>query len=126
MMPVYHPMPDEHGRPVLLKKPSQPTALSAWHEPDAVVTVLPNGGSPAELNGIPFAPWLAVPTSAQAWNRVAGQCACEEPPFDPPAGKRPAAGVVVEEPDGGFWLVAPYNAHGGYTATSRRGGLKER
>lgn len=124
-MPMYHPMPDEHGRPVLLKKPSLPTALSAWRRADAVVTVIPHGAAPAALNGLRFAPWLAVPTSAQAWNNVAGQCACEEPPFDPPAGKMPAAGVVVEEPDGRIWLVAPSNGYGGYKATFPKGRIEE-
>lgn len=120
-MPIYHPMPDDRGRPVLLKKPSQPTALSSWGQADAVATVIPNGDCPTELNGIAMTEWLDVPTSAQAWNDVEGQSEFEEPPFNPPDGKMPAAGVVVEEPDGRFWLVSPSNAFGGYTATFPKG-----
>ena len=123
-MPTCHPMLDEHGRPVLLKSPSQPTALSSWGQVHALATVIPKGDCPAELNGIAMTAWLDVPTSAQAWDTVEGQCKFEEPPFDPPAGKMPAAGVVVEEPDGRFWLVAPSNAFGGYTATFPKGRIE--
>jgi hypothetical protein len=123
-MPIYHPMPDERGRPVLLHKPSQSTALSSWGQADAIATVIPAGDCPAKLNGITMTAWLDVPTSVQAWDNVEGQCEFEEPPFDPPAGKMPAAGVVVEEPDGRFWLVAPSNAFGGYTATVPKGRIE--
>lgn len=91
-MPTYHPMPDEHGRPVLLNKPSRPTALSSWGLADAVATVIPKGDCPTELNGIALTAWLDAPTSPQAWDSVEGQCEFEEPPFDPPGGKMPAAG----------------------------------
>lgn len=123
-MPIYHPMLDEHGRPVLLDKPTQPTAPLSWGQADSVATVIPNGACPPELNGIAMTAWLNVPTSAQAWNNVEGQCEFEEPPFNPPGGKMPAAGVVVEEPDGRFWLVAPSNAFGGYTATFPKGRIE--
>jgi 8-oxo-dGTP pyrophosphatase MutT (NUDIX family) len=123
-MPIYHPMPDERGRPVRLHRPSQSTALSSWGQADAVATVIPNGDCPAELNGIAMTEWLNMPTSAQDWDNVEGQCEFEEPPFDPPSGKMPAAGVVVEEPDGRFWLVAPSNAFGGYTATFPKGRIE--
>ena len=124
-MPTYHPMPDERGRPVLLKNPSKPTAFSSWGQADAVATVIPNGHCPAEMNGIAMTGWLDVPICAQAWNNVEGQCKFEEPPFDPPGGKMPAAGVVIEEPDGRFWLVAPSNAFGGYTATFPKGRIED-
>jgi 8-oxo-dGTP pyrophosphatase MutT (NUDIX family) len=124
MMPTYHPMPDERGKPVLLNKPSQPTALSSWGRAEAVATAIPNGACPADLNGIAITEWLDVPTSAQAWDTVEGQCEFEEPPFDPPSGKMPAAGTVVEEPDGRVWLVAPSNAFGGYTATFPKGRIE--
>lgn len=123
-MTTYHPMPDEHGRPVLLENPSRPTALSSWGLADAVATVTPNGDCPAELNGIAMTAWLDVPTSAQAWDNIEGQCEFEEPLFDPPSGKMAAAGVVVEEPDGRLWLVAPSNAFGGYTATFPKGRIE--
>jgi 8-oxo-dGTP pyrophosphatase MutT (NUDIX family) len=42
----------------------------------------------------------------------------------PKQGKKLAAGVVVMEPDGRFWLVAPTNAFGGYKATFPKGRLE--
>lgn len=33
----------------------------------------------------------------------------------------PAAGVVIEETDGRFWLVAPTNQAGGYAVTFPKG-----
>lgn len=119
-----HPLPDEHGKPVYLEHPSRPTAFSSWRLADAAVTVTPNGECPAELNGTSLMEWLDVPTSPEEWNQVEGQCAFEEPPFLPPVGKMPAAGVIVEETDGRFWLVAPSNAFGGYTATFPKGRIE--
>ncbi|MDB5757700.1 MAG: hydrolase [Burkholderia sp.] len=120
-MPAYHPVPDEHGKAVVLKQPSQPTALSSWAQAHAVATVIPNGDCPAALNGTVLGAWSDVPTSPEEWNQVEGQCECDEPPFNPPPGKMPAAGVVIEESDGRFWLVAPSNAFGGYKATFPKG-----
>ena len=123
-MPLYHPMPDEHGKPVLLKSPSKATPLASWNQVDAVATVTPGGQMPASLNGIRFDDWHDVPTSHDAWNTVEGQCRFEEPAFRPPHGKMPAAGVVVEEVDGRFWLVAPSNAYGGYLTTFPKGRIE--
>jgi 8-oxo-dGTP pyrophosphatase MutT (NUDIX family) len=123
-MLVYHPMPDEHGKRVLLKSPSKATPLSSWNQSNAVATVTPGGTLLADLNGIPFEDWLDVPTSAAAWNTVEGQCHVDEPSFHPPYGKMPAAGVAVQEADGRFWLVAPSNAFGGYTATFPKGRIE--
>ena len=36
-------------------------------------------------------------------------------------GREPAAGVVIEEPDGRVWLVNPTNGFAGYTATFPKG-----
>ena len=123
-MPVYHPMPDEQGKPVLLKNPSKATPLSSWHQANAVATITPGGDVPAELHGVRFDHWSDVPTSPAAWHCVEGQCGFAEPAFRPPNGKMPAAGVVVEEADGRFWLVAPSNAFGGYLATFPKGRIE--
>ncbi len=123
-MPVYHPMPDEHGKPVLLKTPSKATPLAAWERVNTVVTVTPGAPMPASLNGVMFGNWHDVPTSHDDWDCVEGQCDVEEPAFRPPYGKLPAAGVVVEEADGRFWLVAPSNAFGGYLATFPKGRIE--
>lgn len=123
-MPFYHPVLDEHGKPVLLKSPSNATPLASWNQVDAVATVTPGGQMPASLNGIRFEDWHDVPTSHEAWNSVEGQCHFDEPAFRMPQGKMPAAGVVVEEMDGRFWLVSPSNGFGGYPATFPKGRIE--
>ena len=123
-MPIYHPRPDEHGKPVLLKSPSRATPLACWSDATTVVTVTPESEVPAELNGVRFDDWRDVPIAEEDWNNVDGQCSINEPAFRPPLGKMPAAGVVVEEADGRFWLVAPSNAFGGYMATFPKGRIE--
>lgn len=120
-MTVYHPEPDDHGLPVVLTKPSIGSALSAWRDALEAATVVPNGPLPDELNGIPLRKWRHAPDAAAGWNAVEGQRVFDEPPFDAPPGKAPAAGVVILENDGRVWLVAPSNAFGGYTATFPKG-----
>lgn len=120
-MTIYHPMPDEHGKPVLLKKPSRPTPVSAWSQANAVASVTPEGELPAELNGIPLEEWRDVPASAEAWNDVDGQLAFDEPPFKLPKGKAAAAGVAIREADGRIWLVSPSNQFAGYSNTLPKG-----
>lgn len=120
-MPTYHPHPDDHGQPVLLRQPSIPTPLAAWTNPAAAATVIPGGDMPPGLNGIAFAPWHDVPTDDAGWNGVPGQLAFEEPPFAVAPGKMAAAGVVIEEADGRIWLVAPSNRFGGHAATFPKG-----
>jgi len=66
---------------------------------------------------VTFAPCSCA--DVEAASRGAG--AVDEPPFVLPAGKRAAAGVVVREPDGRLWLVAPSNRFGGYEATFPKG-----
>lgn len=43
------------------------------------------------------------------------------PPLKIVHGKAPAAGAVVEEPDGRVWVIHPSNAFGGYRATFPKG-----
>lgn len=120
-MPIYHPQPDHTGKAVLLKQPSNPTPLHAWEDSASVATVIPAGSLPGILNGIPFEEWSDAPDTDAAWYAVAGQHTFDEPPFNLPVGKAPAAGVVVQESDGRIWLVAPSNAFGGYKATFPKG-----
>ena len=119
--PVFHPQPDEHGKPVRLRHPSTPTGMQAWHDPARRATVIPLGALPGELNGISFAPWLDTPMTSSGWNQVDGQAGIVEPAFAPPPGKAAAAGVVIEEADGRIWAVAPSNRFGGYDATFPKG-----
>lgn len=120
-MSQLHPCPDDKGNPVVIHTPSTPTALAAWNEPSELATVVPGGALPALLNGIPLAPWTAVPDTAAGWAALADRALLEEPPYVLPAGMSAAAGAVVVEDDGRVWLVAPSNRFGGYSATFPKG-----
>lgn len=115
--PVYHPCKDDHGKRVALKHPSQPSSLLAWKDPAAIACVIPEGQLPQELNGIAFVSCTDLAESVTPLELVS------EPPFKVPAGYKMAAGVVVREPDGRVWVVAPSNAFGGYEATFPKGTL---
>jgi 8-oxo-dGTP pyrophosphatase MutT (NUDIX family) len=119
-----HPRPDDKGNPVKIYNPSKPTPLSAFDNPSQVAVVVPDGETPTALNGINIAPWVGAPTSTVEWLRVAGQAELIEPSLCPTPGKKLSAGVVIVEPDGRFWLVAPTNAFGGYKATFPKGRLE--
>ena len=118
---VYHPQPNERGEPVLISRPSLPTATATWLDPTQLATVIPLGPLPLELNGVPFAPWFDVPATNAEWAGVAGQANIAEPAFALPPSKSPAAGVVVVEEDGRVWAVSPSNRFGGYDATFPKG-----
>lgn len=75
---------------------------------------------PAALNGVAFSSWNGLQTAAE-WEAVAVMNQLEEPPLETLAGYKSAAGVVVREPDGRIWIVAPSNAFGGYQATFPKG-----
>lgn len=106
---------------VTIRKPSKPTALSTWHDSTKVATVIPNGEMPEALNSIPFQEWSSAPQNTDAWAYVEGQANIAEPAFVLPCGKRAAAGVVIQEPDGRIWLVSPTNGFGGYSTTFPKG-----
>lgn len=124
-MPIFHPQPDENGKPVMLKNPSKSTPLSSWTEPNVVATVTPNGNVPADLNGISMQDWIEIPSGPEAWNAVGGQLNFKEPQFKLPAGKVAAAGVVIMESDDRIWLVSPSNGYAGYTATFPKGRVEK-
>jgi len=48
-----------------------------------------------------------------------------EPPFLKRPGKKRSAGVLVVEPDGRVWIVAPSGAYGGYKNTFPKGTLED-
>lgn len=122
--PKVHPRKDDHGKTVHLSKPSTPTDLSAWTDPTAVACVIPDGPMPSTVNSTPVASWVQPPATEQAWEAVAKSGLIEEPTFQVPAGLKPAAGAVVREPDGRYWVVAPSNAFGGYSATFPKGTIE--
>ena len=96
VIPATHPKPNEHGQPVIIRHPSTPSPIEAWHDPVAVATCVPGGPVPAELNGIPFAPWTDAPTTNAGWAQVEGQMLdLDEPAMKVPPGLKASAGVVV-------------------------------
>jgi 8-oxo-dGTP pyrophosphatase MutT (NUDIX family) len=109
----HHPCRNDEGQPVLIHRPSAPTALSHWSDAAAHATVVPGGAMPALVNGLAPAPCaLALPEALAS---------IPEPEFILPAGMKAAAGAVVLEDDGRVWLVSPTNGFGGYTSTFPKG-----
>lgn len=122
---MYHPRKNEKGQPVKLHKPSTPSALTAWQDPLSVACVVPDGAMPESVNGIPIRSWQA-PASTAEWEALAAAMPLAEPEFTAPGGLKKSAGVVVREPDGRVWVVAPSNRFGGYEATFPKGRLDGR
>ncbi len=118
----HHPRLGDDGEPVHVKKPSHASAPSTWHNPDAVATFVPDGDVPLSLHGVPFLAWRDHPKTTEGWDYVDGvDDDLVEPAFHLPPGKKAASGVVVEEPDGRVWLIAPTNQFGGYEASFPKG-----
>lgn len=118
----HHPQPGEDGEPVVVKNPTHPSLPSTWHNPKAVATFVPGGDSPASINGVTLHRWRDYPRTSGGWDY--SDCVdhdLEEPEFHLPPGKKAAAGVVIEEPDGRVWIVHPTNAFGGYEASFAKG-----
>lgn len=124
--PHHHPRMGDDGKPVLVKWPHHPSAPSTWHNPNAVATFVPDGDVPREINGVPLRKWRDHPTTLEGWNYADGvNFDLHEPPFHVKPGKKAAAGVVVEEPDGRTWLVHPTNGFGGYDASWPKGTVED-
>ena len=120
--PHHHPKAGEKGQKVLIKKPHHPSAPSTWHNPDAVATFVPGGDVPAAISGVPIRKWRDHPTTVEGWDYCDGiNNELEEPDFHLPPGKKAASGVVIEEPDGRVWVIAPTNAFGGYDSSFPKG-----
>lgn len=120
-MTHFHPKPDDHGKPFRLRSPSTPTPLHNWSSAHEAATVVPGGPMPPVLNGLAFARWTDAPRTHQGWEALASASPVSEPAFVPPTGLEPAAGAVVIEPDGRFWLASPSNGFGGYVNTFPKG-----
>lgn len=122
----HHPKMSDDGKPVIVKKPSHPSAPSTWHNPNAVATFVPGGDTPLSINGVPLRAWKDHPRTAEGWDYVDGvDDDLDEPPFHLPKGKKAASGVIIEEPDGRVWLIAPTNQYGGYQASFPKGTAEE-
>lgn len=119
-----HPRPDDHGNRVTIHHPSIPTPITAFADSEQIAVVVPGGKTPSILNATPLTAWVSVPESFAEWLNVEGQTDVDEPPMQPKPGKKLSAGVVIVEPDGRFWVVAPTNAFGGYKATFPKGTIE--
>lgn len=118
---ITHPRKNDDGHDVVIKSPHKPSAVDTWRDPESVATFVPHGAVPDDLYGVPFASWKDAPTTIEGWASVPGQIDLDEPELVAAPGKHISAGVVVEEPDGRVWMVAPTNAFGGYMATFPKG-----
>lgn len=79
---------------------------------------------PESLHGTPFGAWAHRPKRPAEWEALAARHAVAELDFKVPVGYKKAAGVVVREPDGRVWIVAPSNAFAGYQATFPKGTME--
>ncbi|WP_138677629.1 NUDIX hydrolase [Candidatus Accumulibacter phosphatis] len=121
---IQHPRLDDQGKPVIISKPTIPSAPESWPDPKAVAVFVPDGSEPAAMNGVAFAPWTDHPINDDMWRYVDGQMDdLDEPVMRFDKDRPPASGCVIEEPDGRVWLVSPSNAFGGYTTTYPKGKL---
>lgn len=118
----HHPKSNDHGHPVFIKRPHHPSAPSTWHNPDAVATFVPGGDVPLAINGVPIRKWKDHPRTVEGWDYCEGiNDDLDEPPFHLPHGKKAAAGVIIEEPDGRVWLIHATNQFGGYQSSFPKG-----
>ena len=120
-MKTYHPRANDEGAAVELKQPHQPTALTAWNNPNQLATVTPDSPMPDAVAGLAIAAWATAPTSNEGWKQLAAAMAFDEPPMKTAPGRLPASGAVVIEPDGRVWVVSPSNRFGGYANTFPKG-----
>lgn len=109
----WHPARDSKGKQVLIHQPHEASDQAAWADGGRVALVTPGGALPEQLHGVAFAPWIGLPRTDEEWEAVDGRAGIDEPPFHCPAHLAAAAGVIVQEPDGRLWIVAPTNGFGG-------------
>lgn len=117
----YHPALKENGEKVVLKNPDLPSPVECWANRDLVACTIPEGKMPTAVCGQAILSWATAPKHAEDWLTLADSHAIAEPEFNCPLGLKAAAGVVIREPDGRYWLVAPSNGFGGYKTTFPKG-----
>lgn len=122
----FHPKAGDKGEQVAIYSLSHPTPLAEFADPSKIATVVPGGPVPESLNGVPFAPWDDVPRSLHDWAEVDGQNVEDEPDMpDVPPHVKLGAGVIVQEPDGRFWVIHPTNQFGGYKGSFPKGTVED-
>ncbi|AET95572.1 hypothetical protein BYI23_F000210 (plasmid) [Burkholderia sp. YI23] len=119
--PAVHPRCDDAGRRVTIAKPGMATSAASWQQAGAIASVVPDAQMPSHVGTLAIRSWRNPPRSDAQWEALARETLINEPILSPPAGYKRAAGVVIREPDGRVWIVAPTNAFGGYQATFPKG-----
>lgn len=120
---AYHPKPGDKGEKIGIYSPHVP-AVAALSDPGGIATITPGCEMPESLNGIPFASW--TPPAEDQWDYVDGQKDdLDEGHLKCPAGKDPASGLLIVEPDGRVWVVSPTNRFGGYKNTFPKGKVEQ-
>jgi 8-oxo-dGTP pyrophosphatase MutT (NUDIX family)/GNAT superfamily N-acetyltransferase len=104
---------------------SHETNASNADVPAGAVTFSTKKPASGSLHGVAFKPWDDHPTTSEGWQAEADKGPEFEEPEVPPlkGGRKQAAGVIVQEPDGRVWTIRPSNAYGGYKASFPKGGV---
>ena len=118
---VFHPRHNDGGQPEPIHVPSVPTALTTWHDASTLARVVPDGPMPPMVGTLPIGTWQGAPTTDEGWEALVADTTVTEPAFPTKPGYKRSAGVVIREPDGRCWLVAPTNGFAGYRATFPKG-----
>lgn len=79
----------------------------AWSDPSSIACVVPDGAMPHAINGTAVQSWRDALTSDAGWEALVQEGLVSEPVFNAPVGYKKAASVVLCEPDGRVWVVAP-------------------
>lgn len=120
-----HPQLNEKGKPAMIHYPSSASDASTWDDPAATAVFTPGSSVPKELHGVKLQPWLDVP-EGDDWDFVDGQNDdLDEPPLVLTGSKKPASGVIVQEPDGRVWIISPTNQYAGVINTFPKGGAED-
>lgn len=105
--------------PRALPAPPPPPVPAGFNDPMATLVF---GKTPqpdqvgAMLNGVAF-----KPASKPEFWKDAKDVELGEQPIVASAGKKPASGVIIMEPDGRMWVVEPKGHYGGYEHTFPKG-----
>ncbi|MEF8714623.1 MAG: hypothetical protein V5B39_13885 [Accumulibacter sp.] len=68
-----HPRLNDQGKPIIISKPTIPSAPESWADLKAVAVFVPDASEPAAMNGVAFAPWTDHLIDDDMWRYVDGQ-----------------------------------------------------
>lgn len=115
-----HPKLSDAGEPVVISKPSTPTPDTTWEDASKTAVFTPTGNAPVSIGKVEMKSWNPP---QDGWSKIPGtkESLDIRKPFEPIAGKKTGAGVIVVEDDGRIWLISPTNEFGGYKNTFPKG-----